>query len=80
MPETCRVLIQNKIGIISAPGWLFKKKTFRRVRKNCEKRLLASSCLSVRPSVGDLEENTTRVFTPQTLERVRYSLRHPINP
>jgi hypothetical protein len=27
MPETCRVLKQNKIGIISASGWLFKKKS-----------------------------------------------------
>jgi len=27
MPETCRVLQQNKIGIISASGWLFKKKS-----------------------------------------------------
>jgi hypothetical protein len=25
MPKTCRVLKQNKIGIINAPGWLFKK-------------------------------------------------------
>ena len=28
MSETCRVLQQNKIGIISASGWLFKKKIF----------------------------------------------------
>ena len=27
MPETCRVLQQNKIWIISASGWLFKKKS-----------------------------------------------------
>jgi hypothetical protein len=27
MPETCIVLKQNKIGIISASGWLFKKKS-----------------------------------------------------
>jgi hypothetical protein len=27
MPEKCRVLKQNKIGIISASGWLFKKKS-----------------------------------------------------
>jgi hypothetical protein len=27
MPETCRVSYQNKIGIISASGWLFKKKS-----------------------------------------------------
>jgi len=26
MPETCRVLQQNKIWIISASGWLYKKK------------------------------------------------------
>jgi hypothetical protein len=35
--------------------------------------------MSMLPSVGDLEENTTRDFTPQTLERVQHSLRHPIN-
>ena len=27
MPETCRVLQQNKIRIINASGWLFKKKS-----------------------------------------------------
>jgi len=27
MPETCRVLYQNKIGIINASGWLFKNKS-----------------------------------------------------
>ena len=27
MPETCIVSEQNKIGIISASGWLFKKKS-----------------------------------------------------
>jgi len=44
--------------------------TFKRVRKHFEKRLLASPCLSVRPSVGDLEAITARDFTPQILERV----------
>jgi hypothetical protein len=27
MPETCKVLYQNKIGIINASGWLFEKKS-----------------------------------------------------
>jgi len=27
MPETCSVLQQNKIGIISVSVWLFKKKS-----------------------------------------------------
>jgi len=27
MPEKCRVLKQNKIWVISASGWLFKKNT-----------------------------------------------------
>jgi hypothetical protein len=27
MPETCRVLQQNKIWIISGSGWLFKNKS-----------------------------------------------------
>jgi hypothetical protein len=27
MPETCRVLYQNKTGMISASVWLFKKKS-----------------------------------------------------
>ena len=27
MPEICRVLQENKIWIISASGWLFKKKS-----------------------------------------------------
>jgi hypothetical protein len=52
-------------------------KTFKRFRKNCEKRLLASSCLAVRPSVGEFEENTTLDLTPQTFRTC--SLRHPIN-
>jgi hypothetical protein len=29
MPETCRVLWQNKIGIISASGWLLKRNLLR---------------------------------------------------
>jgi hypothetical protein len=27
MPEKCRVLLQNEIGIMSGSGWLFKKKS-----------------------------------------------------
>ena len=56
---------------------------FRRVRKNCEKRLLASSCPSFRPSVRmelgshwmDFHENLyMSIFFLKTVDKIEVSL------
>ena len=45
----CRKLVVQYHNVTFQKIWIFRHSTFGRVRKNCEKRLLASSCQSVRP-------------------------------